>query len=49
MESLWRVPALPLTVRDYLRLRTPALSDVEAFATFERVIGPDWCTLSACR
>lgn len=36
------VPALPLTVRDYLRLRTPTLQDDEAFAAFERVIGPDW-------
>jgi ABC-type bacteriocin/lantibiotic exporter with double-glycine peptidase domain len=41
------VPALPLTVRDYLRLRTPTLSDVEAFAAFDCVIGPDWRTLSA--
>lgn len=36
------VPALPLTVRDYLRLRIPTLLDYDAFAAFERVIGPDW-------
>lgn len=40
------VPALPLTVRDYLRLRVPALQDDEAFAAFARVIGPDWRGLS---
>lgn len=36
------VPALPLTVRDYLRLRMPTLQDDAAFAAFEKVIGPDW-------
>ena len=36
------VPALPLTVRDYLRLRIPTLLDYDARAAFERVIGPDW-------
>lgn len=41
------VPALPLTVRDYLRLRSPTLSDTDAFAALERVIGPDWRELSA--
>jgi ABC-type bacteriocin/lantibiotic exporter with double-glycine peptidase domain len=41
------VPALPLTVRDYLRLRAPALQDDEAFAAFARLIGPDWRDLSA--
>lgn len=41
------VPALPITVRDYFRLRVPTLSDVEAFAALERVIGPDWRQLSA--
>jgi ABC-type bacteriocin/lantibiotic exporter with double-glycine peptidase domain len=41
------VPALPLTVRDYLRLRRPTLSDPEAFAALERVIGADWRELSA--
>ncbi len=40
------VPALPLTVRDYLRLRTPTLSDDEAFAGFERVFGTNWWQLS---
>jgi ATP-binding cassette, subfamily C, bacterial LapB len=37
-----KVPALPLTVRDYLRLRTPTLQDDLALAAFEKVIGPDW-------
>ncbi len=41
------VPALPLTVRDYLRLRAPKLDDDEAFAAFARLIGPDWRELSA--
>jgi ATP-binding cassette, subfamily C, bacterial LapB len=41
------VPALPLTVRDYLRLRRPTLSDTDAFAALERVVGPDWRELSA--
>jgi ABC-type bacteriocin/lantibiotic exporter with double-glycine peptidase domain len=41
------VPALPITVRDYLRLRMPTLSDAEAFAALEHVIGADWRQLSA--
>ena len=41
------VPALPLTVRDYLRLRAPTLQDDEAFAAFATLIGPDWRELSA--
>jgi ABC-type bacteriocin/lantibiotic exporter with double-glycine peptidase domain len=41
------VPALPITVRDYLRLRAPTLSDTEAIAALERVIGEDWRQLSA--
>lgn len=41
------VPALPITVRDYLRLRVPTLDDADAFAALERVIGPDWRQLSA--
>jgi ATP-binding cassette, subfamily C, bacterial LapB len=36
------VPALPLTVRDYLRLRMPTLQDAAGLAAFKRVIGPDW-------
>ena len=36
------VPALPMTVRDYMRLRAPALRDEEAMRAFEQVIGPDW-------
>jgi len=36
------IPALPLTVRDYLRLRVPTLGNSEAIAAFERVVGPDW-------
>jgi ATP-binding cassette, subfamily C, bacterial LapB len=36
------VPALPLTVRDYFRLRAPTLTDEEAFAALDRVIGADW-------
>jgi ABC-type bacteriocin/lantibiotic exporter with double-glycine peptidase domain len=36
------VPALPLTVREYLRLRIPTLLDYDALAAFEKVIGPDW-------
>lgn len=39
------VPALPLTVRDYLRLRVPTLVDYDALAAFEKVIGPDWLQL----
>ena len=41
------VPALPLTVRDYLRLPAPTLQDDEAFAALARVFGPDWRELSA--
>lgn len=41
------VPALPITVRDYLRLRMQTLSDADAFAVLERVIGADWRQLSA--
>jgi ATP-binding cassette, subfamily C, bacterial LapB len=41
------VPALPLTVRDYLRLSAPTLQDDEAFAALARVFGPDWRELSA--
>ncbi|MDL2403814.1 ATP-binding cassette domain-containing protein [Rhizobium mayense] len=41
------VPALPITVRDYFRLRVPTLDDRDAFAALERVIGPDWRELSA--
>jgi ATP-binding cassette, subfamily C, bacterial LapB len=41
------VPALPLTVRDYLRLGAPTLQDNEAFAALARVFGPDWRELSA--
>jgi ABC-type bacteriocin/lantibiotic exporter with double-glycine peptidase domain len=41
------VPALPLTVRDYLRLRAPKLRDDEAFAAFAQLIGSDWRDLSA--
>jgi ABC-type bacteriocin/lantibiotic exporter with double-glycine peptidase domain len=40
------IPGLPLTVRDYLRLRQPTLQDDEAFAALARVLGPDWRTLS---
>ena len=36
------VQALPLSVRDYLRLRVPTMGDSEAIAAFERVVGPDW-------
>lgn len=36
------VPALPLTVRDYLRLRMPTLQDAAGLAAFKRVIGADW-------
>jgi ABC-type bacteriocin/lantibiotic exporter with double-glycine peptidase domain len=41
------VPALPLTVRDCLRLRAPLLQDDAALAAFERIIGPDWQQLPA--
>lgn len=36
------VPALPLDVLDYLRLRVPTLTEAEALAAFDRVVGPDW-------
>jgi len=36
------VPALPITVRDFLRLRDPALLDDDALLAFERLLGPDW-------
>jgi ABC-type protease/lipase transport system fused ATPase/permease subunit len=36
------VPALPLTVREYLRLRIPTLLDFDALAAFDKVIGRDW-------
>jgi ABC-type bacteriocin/lantibiotic exporter with double-glycine peptidase domain len=36
------VPALPLTIRDFLRLRHPALRDDEAIAAFQRLLGPQW-------
>lgn len=39
------VPALPLDVLDYLRLRAPTLTEAEALAAFERVVGADWPTL----
>jgi len=39
------VPALPITVREYLRLRSPTLRDEDALLAFERVLGPDWQTL----
>lgn len=41
------VPALPITVREYLQLRVPALSDDEAWSAFEQVLGMDWQTLPA--
>jgi ABC-type bacteriocin/lantibiotic exporter with double-glycine peptidase domain len=40
------IPALPMTVRDFLRLRAPTLRDDEAFAALTRVLGPDWRDLS---
>lgn len=40
-----RVPALPLDVLGYLRLRVPSLSESEAIAAFDRVVGPDWRSL----
>lgn len=36
------VPALPVTVRDYLRLRAPALPDAAALEAFQYVLGSDW-------
>jgi ATP-binding cassette subfamily C protein LapB len=39
------VPALPITVRDYLRLRAPMLQDADALRAFEQVLGADWKTL----
>ncbi len=38
------VPALPISVREYLRLRVPALQDDEALSAFARVLGPEWET-----
>jgi len=45
------VPALPLSVRDYLRLRVPTLTDLEALDAFGRVLGRDWENIPtfACR
>ena len=34
------VPALPITVREYLRLRIPSLRDEDALLAFGRVLGP---------
>lgn len=36
------VPGLPLTVRDYLRLRVPAMRDADALTAFESIAGADW-------
>lgn len=41
------VPALPITVREYLRMRVPALSDEDAMEAFDQVLGPDWVGMSA--
>jgi ABC-type bacteriocin/lantibiotic exporter with double-glycine peptidase domain len=41
------VPALPMTIRDYLRLRMPMLRDADALMAFEHVLGPDWSILPA--
>lgn len=45
------VPALPMSVRDYLRLRAPTLSDREALDAFGQVLGRDWTDIPtfACR
>jgi ABC-type bacteriocin/lantibiotic exporter with double-glycine peptidase domain len=40
-----RVSALPMTVRDYMRLRDPALQDEGALLAFERVLGAGWQNL----
>ncbi|WP_024513199.1 ATP-binding cassette domain-containing protein [Bradyrhizobium sp. ARR65] len=39
------VPALPMSVRDYLRLRAPALTDREALDAFRQVLGHDWADI----
>ncbi|HWA45461.1 MAG TPA: ATP-binding cassette domain-containing protein [Hypericibacter adhaerens] len=39
------VPALPVTVREYLRLRVPTLRDEEALQAFDRTLGPGWNNL----
>ncbi|MFT3732951.1 MAG: ATP-binding cassette domain-containing protein [Hyphomicrobium sp.] len=36
------VPALPITVREYLRLRVPTLRDEDALRAFGETLGPDW-------
>jgi ATP-binding cassette subfamily C protein LapB len=41
------VPALPMSVRDYLRLRLPTLTDQEALDAFRRVLGDDWGDIPA--
>lgn len=41
------VPALPITVRDFLRLRNPALTDQDALAAFAQILGDDGKTLKA--
>ena len=41
------VPALPITVREYLRLRAPTLRDEDALLAFEQVLGPDWQKMPA--
>lgn len=45
------VPALPMSVRDYLRLRVPTLTDREALDAFRQVLGHDWMDIPAfaCR
>ena len=40
-----RLPALPITVREYLRLRIPSLRDEDALLAFGRVLGPGWSGL----
>lgn len=39
------VPALPASVRDYLRLRIPSLEDRDALPWFEHVLGAGWSDL----
>lgn len=39
------VPALPVTVRDYLRLRIPSVEDKDALLWFEHVLGAGWSDL----
>lgn len=39
------VPALPVTVRDYLQLRIPALEDKDALFWFDHILGPGWSDL----